>query len=128
MRTRPLTNLCPIGHTSGVRIQSGPHVVKELAIGGSRPFSEWFRRLKDKEAKAAILGRLDRIAEFGNFGDYRYLGDAVFELRIQTGPGYRIYFGLEQNQVVLLVLGGDKSTQSRDIAKAKKLWDQYPRE
>jgi len=111
-----------------VRIQPQPYVVKELEIDGRKPFSDWFRRLKDKHAKASILGRLDRIAEYGNFGDHRYLGDEVFELRIHSGPGYRIYFGVEHNQVLLLVLGGDKSGQDRDIDRAKKLWRRYQQE
>jgi len=103
-------------------------VVKELEINGRKPFADWFLRLKDKEAKAAVLGRLDRIAESGNFGDYRHLGDKVFELRIHSGPGYRIYFGLERDHVVLLLLGGDKSAQDRDIARAKTLWKRYQQE
>ena len=120
--------MCPIWHNSGVLIQPRPHVVKELEIGGQKPFSDWFRRLKDKQAKAFILSRLDRITEYGNFGDHRYLGDAVFEFRIHSGPGYRIYFGVEHDQVVLLVLGGDKSGQARDIDRAKKLWKRYKQE
>jgi putative addiction module killer protein len=111
-----------------VQIQPRPYAVKELEIGRQKPFSDWFRRLKDKQAKAFILSRLDRIAEHGNFGDHRYLGDEVFELRIHSGPGYRIYFGLERNQVVLLVMGGDKSGQVRDIDRAKKLWKRYKQE
>ncbi len=111
-----------------MQIQSGSYVIKELEIDGRKPFSDWFRRLRDKPAKAAILSRLDRIAEYGNFGDYRYLNDEVFELKIHSGPGYRIYFGLERDQVVLLVLGGDKSSQPRDIDKAKKIWRCYQQE
>ncbi len=117
--------MCPIWHNLFVQIQPRPYAVKELEIDGQKPFSDWFRRLKDKQAKAFILSRLDRITENGNFGDYRYLGDEVFELRIHGGPGYRIYFGLEHKQVVLLVLGGDKSGQARDIDRAKKLWKRY---
>jgi putative addiction module killer protein len=111
-----------------VQIQPKPYVVKELEIDGRRPFAEWFRRLKDKEAKAAILGRLARIAEYGNFGDYRSLGEGIFELRVHRGPGYRVYFGLEHGQIVLLLLGGDKSSQERDVTKAKKLWERYAEE
>lgn len=61
----------------------------------------------------------------GNFGDYQYLGDAVFELRIDYGPGIRIYFALDGIEVVVILVGGDKSTQGRDIKKAKELWRQY---
>jgi putative addiction module killer protein len=69
-------------------------VVKELEINGPKPFSNWSRHLKDKKAKAAILGRLDRISEYGNFGDYRHLSNQVFELKIHSGPGYGIYLAL----------------------------------
>lgn len=120
--------MCLIWHNRQVQVQPRPYLVKELEIDGRKPFTEWFRRLKDKEVKAVILGRLDRIAEYGNFGDSRSLGDEVFELRIHRGPGYRIYFGLERSQVILLLLGGDKSSQDRDVAKAKKLWKRYKQE
>jgi putative addiction module killer protein len=111
-----------------VSVTPQPYVVKELEIDGRRPFSEWLRRLKDPVAKAAILGRVDRITVGGNFGDYRSLGEQVFELKIHVGPGYRVYYGLEQGQVVLLLSGGDKSRQSRDIARAKTLWKHYHQE
>lgn len=108
-----------------MQIKPKPYEVKELEIDGQKSFSDWFLRLKDGGAKAAILGRLDRIIEYGSFGDYRALGNEVFELRIHRGPGYRIYFGLEQDKIVLLILGGSKSSQDRDIAKAKRLWKRY---
>ena len=65
--------------------------------------------------------RVARMEE-GNFGDHKFCSDGVWELRINTGPGYRVYYGLAGQQIVLLLCGGDKSTQSADIARAKKYW------
>lgn len=82
------------------------------------PFEEWYNSLKDKVTKVKIRRRLDRI-ELGNFGDTESLGEGVYELRIHFGAGYRIYFTRVGNVIVVLLGGGDKSTQKRDIAKAK---------
>lgn len=84
-------------------------------------FIDWLERLKDEDGKVRILARI-RSAGGGNFGDCKALGDGVSEMRIHFGPGYRIYYGREGLEVYLLVLGGAKSTQSRDIRQAKKLW------
>lgn len=102
-----------------------PHRVQEIEINGKSPFREWLHKLKDVEGSAAVLSRLRRIEVTGGFGSYRYLDDGVFELKIQIGPGYRVYFGLQQGFVVLLLGGGDKSSQSRDIRKATDLWLEY---
>ena len=91
---------------------------------GQAPFKEWMRSLRDKPTKARIQSRIDRL-RLGNFGDYQSVGDGVFELRIHVGPGYRIYFGLHGAQVVLLLCGGDKSTQARDIADARRYWKEF---
>jgi putative addiction module killer protein len=77
-------------------------------------------------AKIAIASRLHRI-EAGNFGDCKPLGEGVSELRIQTGPGYRIYFGRHESLLVILLSGGDKSSQQSDIAKAKAMWAEWKR-
>ena len=61
----------------------------------------------------------------GNLGDYKPLGDGVYELRIKAGPGYRVYFGILGNSVILLLCGGDKGSQDRDILKAKEYWSRY---
>jgi putative addiction module killer protein len=83
-------------------------------------FDEWLRDLPDLKGKARILARI-KSAEHGNFGDCDPVGDGVSEMRIHFGPGYRVYF-LRQGQVVYLLLcGGDKSTQKRDIKRAKDL-------
>ena len=87
------------------------------------PFSEWFIDL-DKQAKSIILARLERIP-LGDLGDCKSIGNGVSELRIHHGPGYRIYFGKRGNTLVILLIGGNKGTQSRDIAKATRYWLDY---
>ena len=83
-------------------------------------FSKWLTKLKDIQAKVSILRRIERVKE-GNFGDYKSIGADVSELRITTGPGYRIYYTKRDDEIVILLVGGDKSTQSKDIQKAKEL-------
>ena len=83
-------------------------------------FTSWFDNLKDRRAKARIQARIDRL-ELGNFGDVAPVGDGVSELRIFYGPGYRVYFVQQGSIVVILLSGGDKSTQKTDIVKAKGL-------
>ncbi len=83
-------------------------------------FSKWLHKLKDIQAKVSILRRIDRIKD-GNFGDYKSVGDGVSELRITTGPGYRVYYTLKEDEVIILLIGGDKSTQTKDIEKAKEI-------
>jgi len=84
-------------------------------------FEKWISSLKDLRGKIAIVRRIERMSQ-GNFGDVKFVGDTVLELRIQTGPGYRVYFTKEGEFIVILLIGGDKSTQVKDIAKAKQLW------
>jgi putative addiction module killer protein len=67
-------------------------------------------------------------AEDGNFGDHKSIGQGLFEFRIQFGPGYRIYYGIEDEKIILLLIGGDKSTQAKDISKAKSFWTSYKQE
>lgn len=90
------------------------------------PFSIWFSDLNDSRAKGLILQRLRRIT-IGNFGDCRFLRDGVFELRIHWGSGYRVYFGRSKNKVVLLLCGGDKGSQARDISRAIEYWNDFKR-
>lgn len=77
---------------------------------GRITFDEWFDSLRDRKAKVKIDGRLSRLRE-GNLGDCRFVGEGVYELKIDDGPGYRVYFGQVGSTVVLLLCGGDKSTQ-----------------
>ncbi|MBX3435798.1 MAG: type II toxin-antitoxin system RelE/ParE family toxin [Pirellulales bacterium] len=95
-----------------------------LTEGGRCPFADWLERLRDRRAQQRIDARLTRV-ELGNFGDARGVGDGVMELRIDYGPGYRVYFGRDGDRVVLLLLGGDKRSQSRDIDEAKAYWADY---
>ncbi|UIN02539.1 type II toxin-antitoxin system RelE/ParE family toxin [Yersinia ruckeri] len=81
---------------------------------------KWLKSLKDRMAKAKILMRIERMEE-GHFGDVEAIGNGLSELRIHQGKGYRLYFGNKNNQVILLLCGGDKSTQQEDIKKAKLL-------
>ena len=91
---------------------------------GRRPFTEWLESIQDRRTQSRIQIRLDRL-EVGNFGDCRSVGEGVFELRIHFGPGYRIYFGEIDDTIVLLLCGGDKSSQTLDIERAKNYWLQY---
>lgn len=88
-------------------------------------FDKWIRKLKDRKAKAKILIRLQRIEEQGNFGDCQSVGEGISELRIHYAKGYRVYLKEHGEQIVLLLIGGDKSTQNTDIEKAKQLWKKY---
>lgn len=83
-------------------------------------FRKWWQRLRDEHARGLIAARLDRFA-FGHAGDVASVGDGVSELRIHHGPGYRVYFHRRGDVLILLLCGGDKSTQSRDITLAKRL-------
>jgi putative addiction module killer protein len=87
-------------------------------------FSAWLSALRDKRARAKIIVRVERLAK-GNPGDVAPVGDGVSELRIDYGPGYRVYYVQRGTRYVLLLAGGDKSTQDRDIALAKRLVDEY---
>jgi putative addiction module killer protein len=83
-------------------------------------FRKWWTRLKDERARGTIFGRLDRLA-YGHVGDVLPVGDGISELRIHHGPGYRIYFQKRGSTIIVLLCGGDKGTQERDIRMAKRL-------
>ena len=87
-------------------------------------FSEWFAELADANAKARIRDRLDRLLQ-GNFGDSRSLGGGLYELRIDWGPGYRVYYAMIGRTCVLLLCGGDKRKQSSDIERARNYFKDY---
>lgn len=91
---------------------------------GHEPFTHWLSELPDRQARARILARLERL-EVGNFGDSEQLRAGVHELRIDWGPGYRVYFGREGRTVVVLLCGGDKRKQDKDIERALELWQEY---
>ncbi len=99
--------------------------IKKLELqNGLVPFDEWFDSFRDKKMQAAIDARLTRVRA-GNYGDYKSVGGGVFELRINFGPGLRVYYGLHGRQIVILLGGGDKSSQPRDIRRAQQLWKQF---
>jgi len=86
-------------------------------------FDGWLKKLRDRKAALAVFSRLDR-AKLGNFGDAKPIGDGLCEMRIFVGPGYRLYYVIQEGRIILLLCGGDKSTQERDIAKAKEMLKQ----
>ena len=87
---------------------------------GNSPFLSWLEAIKDVKTRMRISTRIDRI-QSGNLGDYKSLRKGLFELRIHCGPGYRLYFSKEKNTIILLLMGGSKRTQARDIKVAEKL-------
>lgn len=101
-------------------------LLEYLTDDGRNPFREWLEELRDRQARAKIRVRLNRI-RLGNFGDCKSVGGGVSELRIPHGPGYRVYYGRRGNTVVILLYGGDKKTQTKDITRAKLYWNDYLR-
>ncbi len=91
-----------------------------LKLKRSDAFVDWFDRLRDRRARERIVARLLRL-QLGQFGDVKTVGDGISELRIDYGPGYRIYFKQQGLELILLLIGGDKSTQARDISRAKDI-------
>jgi putative addiction module killer protein len=88
-------------------------------------FDKWLRKLKDIRAKTKILFRIQRIEQYGNFGDCEPVGEGISELRIHYAKGYRVYLKEYGEKIVLLLNGGDTSTQRKDIAKVKQIWSDY---
>jgi putative addiction module killer protein len=99
-------------------------VVAFRARDGQVPFEDWLNDLKDKRAVARVLARLARVRQ-GNLGDCRPVGEGVSELRVDYGPGYRVYFGQKGRTLVVLLCGGDKRTQDRDIRLARQFWREF---
>ncbi|MDR2964774.1 MAG: type II toxin-antitoxin system RelE/ParE family toxin [Treponema sp.] len=93
-------------------------------IRRAEPYTKWFRKLKDSRAKAKIYARIERLAE-GNPGDVEPIGEGCSEMRIHYGPGYRVYYKDTGREIIILLCGGDKSTQQQDIEKAKYIAKNY---
>ena len=91
---------------------------------GNEPYVQWLESLKDEKTKERIRVRVRRL-ESGLYGDCQSVGDGVFELRLFFGAGYRIYFGEEDGNIVILLCGGDKGSQKRDIKTAKAYWKEH---
>jgi len=99
--------------------------IREYATpSGGIPFREWLRSMRDIRARALVRVRLNRV-RLGNFGDCRSMGGGVHELRIDFGPGYRVYLGRPDNRMVVILCGGEKKTQRRDIGVAGTGWADY---
>jgi putative addiction module killer protein len=122
---RPKRPLAPKWHLS---YKSDVPTEVELRVytgsDGREPFTEWLRGLRDRATRGRIRQRIARI-RLGNLGDARSVGEGVHELRIHLGPGYRIYFGREGDAVVILLCGGDKGSQDRDIQRAHEYWHDH---
>ncbi|MEG5018190.1 MULTISPECIES: type II toxin-antitoxin system RelE/ParE family toxin [unclassified Microcoleus] len=99
-------------------------IQRYVAVGGQVPFDNWFDSLRNSKISTIINKRLSRVI-LGNLGDCQSVGEGVFELRIDYGPGFRIYFGQVGTTIILLLCGGDKSTQDRDIRQAIEYWTDY---
>ena len=93
---------------------------------GNLPFSQWMEALKkkDKQAASRIDIRVDR-AENGNFGDHKFEREGVWEMRLDFGPGYRIYYAIDGKELIILLIGGTKSSQNKDLNKAIGYWQDY---
>ena len=94
-----------------------------ITDNGKKPFIEWLEAL-DKPIRYRVKERLDRVM-LGNLGDWKSVGEGVAELRLNFGSGYRIYFGQEGDTLILLLSGGDKTSQKKDIKKAQQYWKEY---
>lgn len=103
-------------------------VIKEIhvfcTVDNEEPFTEWLRNLKDQRGRQKIQARLARV-RLGNPGFWNSVGEGLFELKIDFGPGYRIYYGQDGDKIIILLCGGDKGSQNADIKKAKKYWTDY---
>ena len=93
---------------------------------GEAPFNNWLKSLRDRKSRAIIRTRINRI-RLGNLGDCKSVGEGVSELRINFAAGYRVYFARQASTVVILLSGGDKSSQQKDIKRAKLYWQDYKR-
>lgn len=91
-----------------------------VEIRQTEAFGAWMRGLRDTQGRAVIARRIERMA-LGNFGDHKSIGGGISELRVPFGPGYRVYYTLRGKELVVLLCGGDKGSQRRDIARAREL-------
>ena len=91
---------------------------------GNEPFTDWLENLRDQKGRRIILRRIGRL-EHGLYGDCEPVGEGVSELRLFFGPGYRVYFGEEAGNIVILLTGGDKGSQDKDIKTAKEYWKEH---
>ena len=102
-------------------------ILRYLTEAGKDVVGDWLAGLRDTRTRAKIAARIARLAA-GNFGDCKSLGRGLYEFRIDWGPGYRIYYAMIGQRCLLLLCGGDKATQAKDIRKARDFWTEYGRE
>jgi putative addiction module killer protein len=107
----------------GVSLVGYTHVMK-YELRSTKQYNKWFAKLNDSSIKVRVLARLGRI-ENGNFGDFKQISHGLFELRFFFGAGLRIYYTIYEGKVVLLLGGGDKSTQTKDVEKAVQLLNEW---
>lgn len=100
------------------------HIAYYADPKGREPYREWINGIHDDMDQDRIIGRIDRLRQ-GNYGDCEPVGEGVYELRMFFGPGYRVYFGEEKDNIVILLCGGDKKSQKRNIKQAKIYWKEH---
>ena len=116
-------NISKIYYTYNMQIR--PEGVRNyITPNGRDPYRQWYTSIKDRKTQAIITSRIDRL-QHGNPGDCKWLSRGLYELRIDYGPGYRVYFGLFRNRVVILLGGGTKRTQQRDIVRSQVYWNEF---
>lgn len=120
MYTIYYTDLITEGESAGKRI------LLYKTTEGKTPFLDWMESIQDFKTRGRIRARIDRLF-LGNPGDYKGIGDGVFELRFHFGPGYRVYYGQEGEVLIILLCGGEKSRQDKDIKKAKQYLNDFRR-
>lgn len=101
-------------------------LINYQTVDGYQPFVDWLRSLRDKTTAARIRARIERVGH-GNFGDVKSVARGISELRLAFGSGYRVYFGQDGDSIIILLIGGDKSTQEKDIELAQYYWADYKR-
>ncbi len=99
-------------------------IIYFVTENGSSPFEDWFNKL-DKLVRVIVIRTIQRVAKGGAKKSIKALKDGVFEMKVPHGPGYRVYFAEDGDDIIILLVGGDKKTQSRDIDKAKEYWRNY---
>ena len=102
-----------------------PKVAVRYALAnGKEPYTEWINKLKDQAVRARVRVQVDRL-ELGHTGSVKSLGEGLFELKMKFGSGYRVYFGYDGPHLIILLAGGDKDSQTKDIKMAKEFWNDY---
>lgn len=106
------------------RIVDPKQVIFYADENGNEPFQAWINSLRDKQGRRRIIRRLFRVQQ-GNYGDVKPIGKGLSELRLFFGSGYRVYFGEDAGNIIVILCGGDKDSQGRDIENAKAYWKEY---